>query len=193
VVVVDAGQCTNLHESVQSHSSKSKSNGVGRTWDETKVVDFVVNDGAGSKSTGSSGRGQTLNFGAAHSSGTVLIFLHSDCKLPPGWDQKIWETLGMPKTSHSRSYSSAKEATASGSNGGQIGSVNSLEAVVHACAFRMGVDTDGLSGSKGYPWGIDAVRFLANVRTEYFCMPYGDQAISIPACYFRYLGGFRKQ
>jgi len=45
----------------------------------------------------------------------------------------------------------------------------------------------------GYPWGIRAVWFLGNIRAYFFSLPYGDHILSIPASYFRHVGGFPDQ
>ena len=42
------------------------------------------------------GRGRQLNAGASAASGDILVFLHADTKLPPGWAARIRRTLATP-------------------------------------------------------------------------------------------------
>eukprot|EP00656_Telonema_subtile_P051760 TRINITY_DN7047_c0_g1_i2.p1 TRINITY_DN7047_c0_g1~~TRINITY_DN7047_c0_g1_i2.p1 ORF type:complete len:299 (-),score=62.42 TRINITY_DN7047_c0_g1_i2:360-1256(-) len=44
----------------------------------------------------SPGRGAALQAGVATSSGSLLLMLHSDTLLPPGWDSKVRDALGQP-------------------------------------------------------------------------------------------------
>ena len=46
--------------------------------------------------SGSSGRGAQLRRGAAASSGSILLFLHADCRLPTGWFAAIHAALADP-------------------------------------------------------------------------------------------------
>jgi hypothetical protein len=175
VVVVDAGQCTDLEaihklQAASDSDSHSSSNGNGSNksskcsnhqWGEIKLVH-----------TSGGGRGPTLNYGADCTNGTILTFLHSDVILPVDWDTKIQATL-IPNSSMDQSSTSS---------------------VVHACAFSFGTNLSeqGLEGM-GYPWGIQAVHFTVGLRTSRLKLPYGDNVISIPTAYFNYLGGFPNQ
>jgi hypothetical protein len=51
---------------------------------------------------------------------------------------------------------------------------------------------DGLGG-RPFPPGIRAVEMTANIRTQLFSLPYGDQAISVPKDMFDFLGRFPDQ
>eukprot|EP01083_Nonionella_stella_P068645 182463_1 len=79
-----------------------------------------------------------------------------------------------------------------------------------ACAFRFGIDTspeglsptfssatsgsDSKSSSSTYvPPGIRAVETLANIRSEIYSLPYGDQVISLLKNVFDFLGGYPDQ
>lgn len=119
------------------------------------------------KYTGGGGRGPSQNFGVDHAGGRILTFLHCDTLIPFHWDRKIKDALFNQ---------------------------SSLDKV-QACAFCYGHDTSdiGLDQSRPYPWGIRSVWFLANLRAFWFNLPYGDHIISIPAAYFRYMGGFPMQ
>jgi hypothetical protein len=119
------------------------------------------------KYTGGGGRGPSQNFGVDHAEGRILTFLHCDTLIPSNWDHKIKDAL--------LGHSSRKK--------------------VQACAFCYGHDTSdkGLDQSRPYPWGIRSVWFLANLRAFWFNLPYGDHIISVPAAYFRYIGGFPMQ
>jgi hypothetical protein len=166
VVVVDAGQCTDLEaidklQAIHKNSTNGKSSN--HQWGEITLVH-----------TSGGGRGPTLNYGAECTNGTILTFLHSDVILPADWDAKIQETL-IPSPSPSTDKSSSSS-------------------VVHACAFSFGTNLSeqGLEGM-GYPWGIQAVHFTVGLRTSRLKLPYGDNVISIPTAYFNYLGGFPNQ
>jgi len=134
---------------------------------------------------GGGGRGPTLNMGALCSEGRVLFFLHADCQVPRRWDAMVHAALFPVQRSRTRPA-----------------------AIPHACAFWLGIDTsqtrwlwkpwksstdDGCVPSRQYPWGIQAIRLMVNVRSILLKMPYGDQAIAMPATYFRYVGGFPNQ
>lgn len=44
------------------------------------------------------GRGAQMNFGAAHATGDVLLFLHADTRPSPGWEEALFATLREPGT-----------------------------------------------------------------------------------------------
>jgi rSAM/selenodomain-associated transferase 2 len=73
-------------------------------------VEIVVSDGGSTDRTvavartvpqlvvveGSPGRGQQLRRGAAAASGSILVFLHADCRLPAGWLEAVHAALADP-------------------------------------------------------------------------------------------------
>lgn len=74
-------------------------------------VDVVVSDGGSSDATlrrahargvtavtGTAGRGGQLNRGAAATDSELLLFLHSDCRLPGGWYEALASALADPVT-----------------------------------------------------------------------------------------------
>jgi rSAM/selenodomain-associated transferase 2 len=73
---------------------------------EIIVVDGGSNDGtpAIAQSLGATvissvpGRAIQMNTGAAIASGEILLFLHADTRLPPGYDEMIRQELQKPKT-----------------------------------------------------------------------------------------------
>ena len=130
------------------------------------------------------GRGPCLNYGAAAAHGRILTFCHLDTALPSSWDTKVCSTLEIKCDSDSIRPNS--------------------------CAFGFGIDTspEGLSSCPSpsssssssskknqpyYPPGIKAVETTANIRTQLYSLPYGDQTISIAKQVFDFLGGFPDQ
>jgi hypothetical protein len=124
---------------------------------------------------GGGGRGPTLDFGARvavkNPDVGLFTFLHSDTLLPKDWDVTVrhtwFEKDGKEKEDPKK---------------------------VLAAAFMFGQDKspEGLDGGP-YPWGIEAVQFLGNVRAYALNLPYGDHVISIPARFYLYTGGFPHQ
>lgn len=121
--------------------------------------------------TGGGGRGPTLDNGTQHVDEDIslLTFLHSDTLLPQNWDKhvrKTWTTVRQGKN----------------------------QKIVTATAFLFNQDKseDGLNGGP-YPWGIEAVQLLGNVRAWALSLPYGDHVLSMPLAYYRYVGGFPHQ
>jgi glycosyltransferase involved in cell wall biosynthesis len=117
------------------------------------------------------GRGPSLNQGGAVAQGRILVFLHADTRLPPGWDVAIQDAFEKPSP-----------------RGQQAATTTS------AAAFSFAIDTtaQGLQGGP-FPPGIKAIEMTANWRTQLFSLPYGDQCLSIPKVFFDYLGGFPHQ
>lgn len=114
---------------------------------------------------GRGGRGPTLNAGARAATGRLLTFLHADVLLPPRWDDSIRQVLLVKQ-------------------------------MTPVCAFMIDMDLrpdQGLEPNLPYPYGIQAVRYMINIRSRFFNLPYGDQVISIPAAYFEYVGGYPDQ
>ena len=57
------------------------------------------------------------------------------------------------------------------------------------CAFSFGID----KSNGRMPPGLRAVEITANLRSNMYSLPYGDQVLSVPNTAFRYLGGFPYQ
>jgi glycosyltransferase involved in cell wall biosynthesis len=60
------------------------------------------------------------------------------------------------------------------------------------CTFSFGIGEKNSSVGK-YPPGIRAVEYTANLRTNLFSLPYGDQVLSMHQQMFRFIGGFPDQ
>lgn len=100
--------------------------------------------------TTAAGRAGQVNVGALAASGDVLLFLHGDTKLPPGFHQHVQGIM-------------AESGTVAG-------------------AFSLGIDDSEI--------GLRIIEKLANFRSRFFQMPYGDQAIFLRASLFHSIGGF---
>ena len=100
--------------------------------------------------TTTANRARQINAGGLAARSKVLLFLHGDTCLPPGFDSYVEDILAMPG--------------------------------IVAGAFRLGID-----GSK---FGLRMIELLANFRSRFFQMPYGDQAIFLRADLFHTVGGF---
>ena len=126
-----------------------------------------------------SGRGPCLNFGAQHAQGAIYAFCHSDTCLPNNWDTKLVQTFYPEDDNDCRCEKSP---------------LNTRR--VNACAFRFGIHTPKIKCQDDgavVPPGIRAVEFTANLRCQWWSLPYGDQCLSLPASIFEYLGGFPHQ
>ena len=165
VIVVNGGECSGIATWMETEQERIQQNQYNPTkddhhWGQIQLVSY----------TGTGGRGGCLNYGAAHATGTIFTFLHSDTRLPKNWDgmiQQVFECNYLPQTTRK----------------------------VHACAFSMGIDLTerGLNGGR-YPPGIVGVyQVLGFLRCHLCRLPYGDSTLSFPASYFCQLGGFPDQ
>ncbi len=171
VIVVNAGGSNNDIYDKESNTTQSMLSLFG----DVQVLSF----------TGGGGRGPTMNYGANAARGLILTFCHLDTRLPHNWDVKICDTL---------MYNAGKQGSPEIPTG-------STSIRANSCAFSFGIDTspEGIlnpftSDCLGYyPPGIKAVETTANIRTQLFSLPYGDQAISIAKNVFDFVGGFPDQ
>lgn len=109
------------------------------------------------------GRASQQNAGAAGATGDVLLFVHADTTLPRDAIAHVRRTLADP--------------------------------AVCAGAFwtRHVVDADAAGGARAAPpWYAPAMR-LADLRSRYTGLPYGDQAIFVRTSAFQAVGGFPAQ
>lgn len=96
------------------------------------------------------GRAIQMNTGAAIASGEILLFLHADTRLPPGFDQMIRTALQQPQTI--------------------------------AGAFTLRIDAPH--------WGLRLVEWGVKMRSRFWQLPYGDQAIFLTKEIFDKIGKF---
>ena len=118
------------------------------------------------------GRGPTLNYGAKIASGSIYTFCHADTILPKDWDYHIQTALlhTTTTTTTAKNYNQTKQTLA------------------NACSFSFGI----AKPTTTIP-GIAAVECTANIRTQLFSLPYGDQTISLRSNFFHFIGGFPNQ
>lgn len=64
---------------------------------------------------------------------------------------------------------------------------------VQASVFWVGHDYSGRQRERRYPWGLGSVWIIANIRTLFFRLPYGDHVISMRHDYFDHVGGYPEQ
>ena len=95
-------------------------------------------------------RAKQANAGALAASGDILLFLHADTRLPPGYNTYVRSILQRPG--------------------------------VVAGAFGLSIDSPQI--------GLRIIETLANVRSQVFHLPYGDQALFLKADLFRSMKGF---
>jgi rSAM/selenodomain-associated transferase 2 len=96
------------------------------------------------------GRAGQANAGAAAATGTLLLFLHGDTILPPGYGDLIRTALNRPG--------------------------------VAAGAFSLGID--------GGDRRLALIAAGATLRSRLLQLPYGDQALFLPAATFSEVGGY---
>jgi rSAM/selenodomain-associated transferase 2 len=106
------------------------------------------------------GRACQMNVGAKVATGEILLFLHADTILPPGFDTMIRAALRSPKASPNQ-----------GSAKAPIGG-----------AFALQID-HSLKSLRLIEWGV-------SWRSHFLQMPYGDQAIFLKAETFHQIDGF---
>jgi rSAM/selenodomain-associated transferase 2 len=122
---------------------------------------IVVNCGAG--------RSAQMNAGAAVATGDILLFLHGDTRVPKGFDRMMIGLLQMPDPPKSPLVRGTKRK-----KGG--------EKRVVVGAFNLQID--------GEAWPLRFVEWGVRVRSTFFQLPYGDQAIFLKASTFHEFGGF---
>lgn len=107
------------------------------------------------------GRSYQMNAGAAVATGDILMFLHGDTLVPIGFDRWVEECINLSKSPL------LKEGTVEQSIAG---------------AFNLKINSDR-SGLRWVEWGV-------KVRSKFFNLPYGDQALFLKTSTFHELGGF---
>jgi rSAM/selenodomain-associated transferase 2 len=150
IIIPTLNEAENLRSTLASAESDADAEIIvvdGGSTDET--VDQAKSFGVRLLTT-AAGRAGQMNVGALAASGDVLLFLHGDTKLPPGFHQHVQDIMAKPGTV--------------------------------AGAFSLGID--------GTEIGLRIIEKLANFRSRFFQMPYGDQAIFLRANLFRSIGGF---
>jgi rSAM/selenodomain-associated transferase 2 len=115
------------------------------------------------------GRSAQMNAGAAVATGDILLFLHGDTRVPKGFDLMMIGLLQMPDPPKSPLVRGTMRK-----RGG--------EKRVVAGAFNLQID--------GEAWALRFVEWGVRIRSTFFQLPYGDQAIFLKASTFHEFGGF---
>jgi rSAM/selenodomain-associated transferase 2 len=106
---------------------------------QDRTVDIVKGLGINQILLSSPGRAIQMNAGAEIATGEILLFLHADTRLSPGFDVAVRETL-------------EKRGIIAG-------------------AFTLKIDAS--------TWSLRLIEWGVKMRSRFFQMPYGDQAIFI--------------
>ncbi len=122
------------------------------------------------------GRAKQMNAGAALASGDILLFLHADTLLPVNFDTMVRQTLAGEKHKENSPIQNPIFSPPF-LRGGWGGSQPPI-----AGAFELGINSKIR--------GIRLVEKMVNLRSRFFSLPYGDQAIFLKADVFRDIGGF---
>ena len=107
------------------------------------------------------GRSYQMNAGATVATGDILMFLHGDTLVPIGFDRWVEEWINLSKS--------------------PLLKVRKVDQSI-AGAFNLKINSDR-SGLRWVEWGV-------KVRSKFFNLPYGDQALFLKASTFHELGGF---
>ncbi|MCL1463987.1 TIGR04283 family arsenosugar biosynthesis glycosyltransferase [Argonema galeatum] len=121
-------------------------------------------------------RAKQMNAGAALASGDILLFLHADTLLPANFDTMVRQTLAGEKCKENSPIQNPIFSPPL-KRGGWGGSQPPI-----AGAFELGINSKIR--------GIRLVEKMVNLRSRFFSLPYGDQAIFLKADVFRDIGGF---
>jgi rSAM/selenodomain-associated transferase 2 len=108
------------------------------------------------------GRGLQQDTGARQSHGSVLLFLHADTRLPATYERLIYQALESPR-------------------------------VVFG-AFRLRIEPTGNALAYAvHPSSpvLEVIAFMANLRSRFLRLPYGDQAIFVRRDAYFQVGGFQ--
>jgi rSAM/selenodomain-associated transferase 2 len=113
------------------------------------------------------GRGLQQDAGARQSHGSVLLFLHADTRLPPTYERLIHQALESARVVFGafrlRIEASPQQATG-----------NALAYAVHPSSPV-----------------LEVIAFMANLRSRFLRLPYGDQAIFVRRDAYFQVGGFQ--
>ena len=137
------------------------------------------------------GRSRQMNAGAAVATGDILMFLHGDTVVPIGFDRWVKWWVDPPKSPLVRGTMRIR-----GTVGEKCNFKSRLFHKTHvpplprgargdlpiAGAFNLKINSDR-SGLRWVEWGV-------KVRSKFFNLPYGDQALFLKASTFHELGGF---
>jgi glycosyltransferase involved in cell wall biosynthesis len=113
------------------------------------------------------GRGLQQDTGARQSHGSVLLFLHADTRLPATYERLIYQALESPRVVFGafrlRIEASPQQVTG-----------NALAYAVHPSSPV-----------------LEVIAFMANLRSRFLRLPYGDQAIFVRRDAYFQVGGFQ--
>ncbi|KAK3268308.1 hypothetical protein CYMTET_23180 [Cymbomonas tetramitiformis] len=149
-----------------------------KTHKRSHTIEVIVVDGGSTDATvkvaekcqakvvrSARGRGLQLNAGAAKATGDVLLFLHADCLLPLGYEEKVVASLNASGRKRRWWHRSTQAAH------------------VHWGCFQMHI--------RAPEFKFRVIERSIAARTRFMWTPYGDQALFMRRTTFQTLNGFK--
>lgn len=131
----------------------------------------------GVKTTGGFGRGPTLSSGVNASTGSFLLFLHADTRLPWGFDEVVRQRLKDELVLATAFQFKVNR--------------NGLEAATTTQAGQAGASSNNKKKTRKVAIvGLGVMEATVHLRSKYYQLPFGDQALGMTRQRFEAVGGF---
>jgi glycosyltransferase involved in cell wall biosynthesis len=157
---------------------------------EVLVVDGGSEDGTPERAsaagarvvTSPPGRARQLGLGAREAHGDVLLFLHADTRLPPGYEVAIRNALADPQVVGG---AFRFHFATGGSESGERGTTRRNP----ARARRRGGESGAARAAASSQLALRLVEWGARMRVALFRLPYGDQGLFVRRSVLEAMGG----